>query len=74
MTWECQKDTTLENESKKKKIIKKYKTNDTFPSKETIIINTILLSKLCYVCSVFPLPKDLLSEINKIILKFLWNN
>ena len=41
---------------------------------KTIIINTILLSKLWYVCSVFPLPKDLLSEINKIILKFLWNN
>ena len=41
---------------------------------KTITINTILLSKLWYVCSVFPLPKDLLSEINKIILKFLWNN
>ena len=41
---------------------------------KTIIINTILLSKLWYVCSVFPLPKDLLSEINKIIFKFLWNN
>ena len=25
---------------------------------KTIIINTVLLSKLCYVCSVFPLPKD----------------
>ena len=42
--------------------------------RKTIIINTILLSKLWYVCSVFPLPKDLLSEINKIIFKFLWNN
>ena len=41
---------------------------------KTIIINRILLSKLWYVCSVFPLPKDLLSEINKIIFKFLWNN
>ena len=39
---------------------------------KTMIMNTILLS--IYVCSVFPLPKDLLSEINKIIFKFLWNN
>ena len=38
---------------------------------KTIIINTILLSKLWYVCSVFPIPKDLLTEINKIIFKFL---
>ena len=35
---------------------------------KTIIINTILLSKLWYVCSVFPLPKNQISEINKIIL------
>ena len=41
---------------------------------KTIIINTILLSKLWYVSNVFPIPKDLLSEINKIIFKFLWNN
>ena len=39
-----------------------------------IIITTILLSKLWYICSVFPLPKDLLQEINKIIYTFLWNN
>ena len=25
-------------------------------------------------CNVFPLPRDLLSEINKIIFNFLWNN
>ena len=41
---------------------------------KTMIINTILLSKLWYVCSVFPLPKNLIPEINKIIFKFLWNN
>ena len=41
---------------------------------ETIIIRTILLSQLWYVCSVFPLPKNLIPEINKIIFKFLWNN
>ena len=41
---------------------------------KTIIINIILLSKLWYVCSVFPIPRDLLSEINKIIFKILWNN
>ena len=41
---------------------------------KTIIINTILLSKLWYLCSVFPLPKDLLQGINKIIYTFLWNN
>ena len=39
----------------------------------TIIINTILFSKLWYVCRVFPLPKDLLTEIKKIIFKFIWN-
>ena len=41
---------------------------------KTIIINAILLSKLWYVCSVFPLPKNLIPKINKIIFKFLWNN
>ena len=41
---------------------------------EAIIIRTILLSQLWYVCSVFPLPKNLIPEINKIIFKFLWNN
>ena len=41
---------------------------------KTIIINTNLLSKLWYVSSVFPIPKDLLSEMIKIIFKFLWNN
>ena len=41
---------------------------------KTIIINTILLSKLWYVGNVFPIPKDLLPEINKIIFQFLWNN
>ena len=41
---------------------------------KTIITNTIFLSKLWYVCSVFPLPKDLLSQINKTVFKFLWNN
>ena len=34
----------------------------------------ILLSKLWYVCSIFPLPKNIIPEINKIIFKFLWNN
>ena len=41
---------------------------------KTVIINTILLSKLCNVSNVFPIPKDLLSKRNKIIFKFLWNN
>ena len=41
---------------------------------KTIIINTILLSKLWYVGNVSPIPKDLLPEINKIIFQFLWNN
>ena len=40
---------------------------------KAIIIN-MLLSKLWYVCNIFVLPNDLLSEINKIIFKFLWNN
>ena len=38
---------------------------------KTIIINTILLSKLWYV---FLIPKDLLPKVKKIIFKFLWNN
>ena len=41
---------------------------------KTIIINAVLLSKLWYVGNVFPVPKNLLTEINKIIFKFLWNN
>ena len=38
---------------------------------KTVIINTILLSKQWYICSVFPLPKNLIPEINKIIFKLL---
>ena len=41
---------------------------------KTMIINTTLLSKLWYIGNVFPIPKDFLPEINKIIFKFLWNN
>ena len=41
---------------------------------KTMIINTILLSKLWYICSVFPLPRHLLPEINKMIFNFLWNS
>ena len=60
------------------KCIKKMKKNVKLQSQKylslkgkTIVINTILLSKLWYVCTVLTIPKDLHSEINKIIFKFL---
>ncbi len=38
-----------------------------------MIINTIGLSGLIYLCTIFPIPRDILSRINTIIFKFLWS-
>ena len=39
---------------------------------KTIVINTLILSKLWFMANAFPIPKDLILEINKIIFGYLW--
>ena len=39
---------------------------------KTIVINTLILSKLWFIANVFPIPKDLIPEINKIVFGYLW--
>ena len=39
---------------------------------KTIVINTWISSKLWFTANVFPIPKDLIPEINKIIFGYLW--
>ena len=39
---------------------------------KTIVINTLISSKLWFIANVFPIPKDLIPEINKIIFGYLW--
>ena len=39
---------------------------------KTIVMNTLILSKLWFITNVFPIPKDLIPEINKIIFVYLW--
>ena len=36
------------------------------------IIKSFLMPKYIYICSIPPTPKELLKELNKILLKFLW--
>ena len=36
------------------------------------IINSLLLPKLIYISSMFPVPDDVIREANRIIFKFLW--
>ena len=36
------------------------------------IINSLLLSKLIYIASMFPVPEEVIKEANRIIFKFLW--
>ena len=40
---------------------------------KTIVINTLILSKLWFIAKVFPIPKGLIPEINKIVFGYLWN-
>ena len=35
------------------------------------IINSLLLSKLIYIASMFPVPEEVIKEANRIIFKFL---
>ena len=37
-----------------------------------IVINALILSKLWFITNVFPIPKDLILEINKTIFSYLW--
>ena len=39
---------------------------------KTIVINALISSKLWFIANVFPIPKDLIPEINKIIFGYLW--
>ena len=36
------------------------------------IINSLLLSKLIYIASMFPVPEEVIKEANRIMFKFLW--
>ena len=36
------------------------------------IINSLLLSKLIYIASMFSVPEEIIKEANRIIFKFLW--
>ena len=37
-----------------------------------IVINTSILAKLWFIANVFPIPKDLIPKINKIMFGYLW--
>ena len=39
---------------------------------KTIVINTLMSSKLWFIANVFRIPKDLITEINKIVFGYLW--
>ena len=39
---------------------------------KTIVINPLILSKLWFIANVFPIPKDLIPQVNKIIFRYLW--
>ena len=38
------------------------------------IIKSFLISKFVYVCSILPTPKEVVSELNRLFFKFLWND
>ena len=38
----------------------------------TIVINTLILSKLWFIANLVPIPKNLIPKINKIIFGYLW--
>ena len=37
------------------------------------IMKSFLISKFVYVCSILPTPKEVVSELNRLLFKFLWN-
>ena len=39
---------------------------------KTIVINTLILSKLWFIAYVFPVLKDLIPKTNKVIFGYLW--
>ena len=39
---------------------------------KTIVINTLILSKLWFMANIFPIPEDLILEINKFVFVYLW--
>ena len=41
---------------------------------KALVINTCMVSRTVYTASVFPMPTETLTEINKVIWPFLWNN
>ena len=36
------------------------------------MIKSFVIPKFVYGCSVLPTPKELIKELNKLLLKFLW--
>ena len=37
------------------------------------IINSFLIPKFVYVCSLLPTPKEIVNKLNQLLFKFLWN-
>ena len=41
---------------------------------KALVINTCMVSRTVYTACVFPMPTETLTEVNKVIWPFLWNN
>ena len=41
---------------------------------KALVINTCMVSRTVYTASVFPMPTETLTEINKVVWPFLWDN
>ena len=41
--------------------------------KVTIIMKSFLMPKFVYVCSLLPIPKEIVNKLNQLLFKFLWN-
>ena len=56
-----------------KKLINIWSSKGLSLYEKVTIIKSFLISKFVYVCSVLPTPKEVVSELNRLLFKFLWN-
>ena len=56
-----------------KKLLNIWSSRSLSPYGKVTIIKSFLVSKFVYVCSVLPTPKEVVSELNRMLFKFLWN-
>ena len=40
---------------------------------QVTVINSLVVPKFVCVCSLMPSPKEIISELNRLLYKFLWN-